>query len=95
MKQIQLERENVMDAIETQATIPRIAEGNGISELCRFTRTQQMVYNALMSGKKVFYTWPIASGKTYLYEAIKEDLAKIQKVVDAHFKEETNETDST
>ncbi len=50
-----------------------------------FTKKQQEAYDAIMAGKNPSVDWPRASGKTYLYNKIKEDVALIRKAFEAHF----------
>ena len=51
----------------------------------KFTDWQQEAYNQIMSGQNAVIHRGIAVGKTYLYEAIKEDMAIIQARIDEHF----------
>ena len=56
----------------------------------KFTKFQQIVYDQVMAGANphTFAHWPTGSGKTYLYNAIKEDMAIIQKIIDEQFEVE-------
>ena len=53
-----------------------------------FTKLQQKVYDAIMRGENVIVSWPIGIGKTYLYNAIREDLKAIYTAFEEHFKGE-------
>lgn len=54
----------------------------------KFTPLQQKVYDAVMSGKVMIVSWPIGAGKTYLHNAIKEDVAEIKKAIASQFEDE-------
>lgn len=53
-----------------------------------FTTKQRIAYDAIMAGENPAINWPCASGKTYLFTRIKEDLAAIHKAIDEHFEGE-------
>lgn len=54
----------------------------------KFTTLQQRVYDSIMNGKDIAVAWPVAAGKTYLCNAIREDLAAIGAAAKEHFKDE-------
>jgi len=54
----------------------------------QFTIVQQAAYDAIMEGYPFPIIWPKASGKTYLYNAILEDLKEIRCALDKTFSDE-------
>lgn len=59
-----------------------------------FTKFQQHVYDTVMRGENPNVTWTVAAGKSFLYNAIKEDIEAIQQAVDGHFKDEIDPEDA-
>jgi len=53
-----------------------------------FSPIQQQVYDAVMSGKAVSIRWGWMSGKTYVFNAVREDLAIIRKLLNECFPNE-------
>ncbi len=60
-----------------------------------FTSLQQMAYDALVSGKQVRIKWGVMSGKTYVFNAVRKDLAIIWELLNECFPgEEKPESDN-